>query len=251
MTDSISAPDPRVDLTPIKAREAKATKGPWRVFSAEVITIETEDGDDVVQQVGEEDDEAIDQIRSDATFIARARQDIPVLVSALETAWVEIARLRAALVAPPCNCEGTMAGSHDPRCPRFHYKAALVAPSPQRYERDVVNRQGGHYGEEQWTEIEMVPCATGAWVKYSDVASVAAPSPQEEPKPMNCRRCHHPESWHRHDDADSTPPTDPACQFRCLGYDCELPGYPGGTPESRCGCPDFVNEGEDARWPSK
>jgi hypothetical protein len=56
-----------------------------------------------------------------------------------------------------------------------------------------------------------------------------------------CGRCNHPSSWHRHDDADPTPPTDPACTFRCLGYDCEAPGFPGGTPETRCGCPDFID----------
>ena len=28
----------------------------------------------------------------------------------------------------------------------------------QRYERDVVTHQGGHYGEEQWTTVEMMPC---------------------------------------------------------------------------------------------
>lgn len=69
-----------------------------------------------------------------------------------------------------------------------------------------------------------------------------------------CRRCAHPQSWHRHDDEAclSTHPQPcslpgtldaqngaPLAPFRCLGYDCDLPGFPGGTPETRCGCPDF------------
>jgi hypothetical protein len=61
-----------------------------------------------------------------------------------------------------------------------------------------------------------------------------------DPLDRKCARCKHPASWHRHDDADSHAPTDPDCPFRCLGYDCERPGFPGGTPETRCGCPDFV-----------
>jgi hypothetical protein len=59
-----------------------------------------------------------------------------------------------------------------------------------------------------------------------------------------CARCGHPADWHRHDDeADSTPPDDPACPFRCLGYDCdgEGPPPPGGRS---CECPNYV------AWPS-
>lgn len=88
-----------------------------------------------------------------------------------------------------------------------------------------------------------------------------APSPG-----LLCRRCQHPQGWHRHDDEQclKTHPQPcslagtfdaqhgaPRAPFRCLGYDCERPGFPGGTPETRCGCPDFVHEGEDARWPTK
>lgn len=68
-----------------------------------------------------------------------------------------------------------------------------------------------------------------------------------------CERCHHPASWHRHDDTsgvddclpgtlDAQRGTKPLAKFRCLGYDCERPGYPSGTPETRCGCLDFVRE---------
>lgn len=57
-----------------------------------------------------------------------------------------------------------------------------------------------------------------------------------------CQRCQHPPSWHRHDDADEHSATDPDCPFRCIGYDCEAPGYPAGTPETRCGCPDFEDD---------
>ena len=69
-----------------------------------------------------------------------------------------------------------------------------------------------------------------------------------------CRRCQHPADWHRHDDEACSSKHPQPCHpeiapFRCLGYDCEAPGYPSGTPETRCGCPDFVKEGEDARWP--
>jgi hypothetical protein len=65
-----------------------------------------------------------------------------------------------------------------------------------------------------------------------------------------CRRCTHPQSWHRHDDearlSKHPQPCAPAgcgpihlAPFRCLGYDCERAGFPGGTPETRCGCPNF------------
>lgn len=77
--------------------------------------------------------------------------------------------------------------------------------------------------------------------------------------PMNagepiCRRCSHPASWHRHDDEKclsthpqpcSLPGTKdaqggaPLAPFRCIGYDCEQGGYAAGTPETRCGCPDY------------
>lgn len=52
-----------------------------------------------------------------------------------------------------------------------------------------------------------------------------------------CGNCGHPQDWHRHDDADNVPPTDPACKFRCIGYDCEVAGRP---PVNPCACPDFV-----------
>lgn len=53
-----------------------------------------------------------------------------------------------------------------------------------RYERDAVEHFGGHYGEEQFTTVEMVPCETGAWVKYSDLAALLsrAATPAKEPK---------------------------------------------------------------------
>lgn len=52
-----------------------------------------------------------------------------------------------------------------------------------------------------------------------------------------CAQCQHPQSWHRADDADQTPITDPARKFRCIGYDCEV----GGKPQSPCGCEDFAS----------
>jgi hypothetical protein len=60
-----------------------------------------------------------------------------------------------------------------------------------------------------------------------------------------CQRCGHPPHWHRHDDeaclTRHPQPCEPlSAPFRCLGYDCDKPGFPAGTPESRCGCPDFV-----------
>lgn len=70
-----------------------------------------------------------------------------------------------------------------------------------------------------------------------------------------CARCGHPDHWHRHDDEHclSTHPQPcslmgtlawqqgaPRAPFRCLGYDCEVGGGAAGTPESRCGCWDFI-----------
>lgn len=62
-----------------------------------------------------------------------------------------------------------------------------------------------------------------------------------------CARCKHPDHWHRHDDEACLMKHDQPCSpeiapFRCLGYDCERPGFAAGTPESRCGCPVFVRE---------
>lgn len=94
---SKSAPDEWLDLTPIKAREAKATEGPWvrwllKVYSGEKRYFNICDLASTCGKYEIEED--------NAEFIAHARQDIPVLVRALETAWAEIASLRAALVAP-------------------------------------------------------------------------------------------------------------------------------------------------------
>lgn len=73
----------------------------------------------------------------------------------------------------------------------------------------------------------------------------------------SCQRCGHPDHWHRHDDEHclsthsqpcSLPGTAaaqhgaPLAPFRCLGYDCEMPGFSRGTPATRCGCPDFEAE---------
>lgn len=68
-------------------------------------------------------------------------------------------------------------------------------------------------------------------------------------KPDRCARCRHPQSWHRHDDVACRTTHPQPCHpstapFRCLGYDCEMPGFPGGTPETRCGCPTFVAPAE-------
>jgi hypothetical protein len=61
----------------------------------------------------------------------------------------------------------------------------------------------------------------------------------------NCQRCKHPQGWHSHDDvacrtAHPQPCSPDVAPFRCLGYDCFAPGVWAGTPETRCGCSDFV-----------
>lgn len=64
-----------------------------------------------------------------------------------------------------------------------------------------------------------------------------------------CRRCDHPEDWHRLDDTAGPwilEGTDPKAapegarpaEFRCIGYDCEADGPIG---ECAIGCPDFVS----------
>lgn len=65
-----------------------------------------------------------------------------------------------------------------------------------------------------------------------------------EPLPP-CRRCKHSADWHRHDDVGCHTTHPQPCEpntapFRCLGYDCERPGFPAGTPETRCGCLAYV-----------
>ena len=62
-----------------------------------------------------------------------------------------------------------------------------------------------------------------------------------------CGNCGHPQAWHSHDDyacrvkhlQPCRPETAPC---RCLGADVWAKTLPGGTPESRCGCPDFKRE---------
>jgi hypothetical protein len=73
----------------------------------------------------------------------------------------------------------------------------------------------------------------------------------KEYRTINCLVCRHPASWHRHDDEGCLSSHPQPCSlpgtldaqrgapFRCLGYDCDAPGFPGGTPETRCGCTDF------------
>ncbi len=65
--------------------------------------------------------------------------------------------------------------------------------------------------------------------------------PDDTPR---CQRCHHPQSWHSHDDQacltrHPQPCVPDTALFRCLGYDCFKEGFAAGTPETRCGCPDF------------
>jgi hypothetical protein len=60
-----------------------------------------------------------------------------------------------------------------------------------------------------------------------------------------CRRCKHPQEWHTHDDHEclskhSQPCIPETAPFRCLGYDCMKAGFAAGTPETRCGCPNYV-----------
>lgn len=61
-----------------------------------------------------------------------------------------------------------------------------------------------------------------------------------DPTPVHlppCDRCGHPADWHRHDEADAHDITDPACPFRCIGYDCEATGPPPAA--DACDCPDY------------
>jgi hypothetical protein len=68
-----------------------------------------------------------------------------------------------------------------------------------------------------------------------------------------CKRCKHPQEWHSHDDeaclSTHPQPCAPAgcgpgpmheAPYRCLGTDIWKPGFAAGTPETRCGCPDYV-----------
>ena len=69
--------------------------------------------------------------------------------------------------------------------------------------------------------------------------------PRRTTEAQHCKRCGHPQAWHSHDDtaclSKHAQPCHPeTAPFRCLGYDCMAPGFPAGTPETRCGCADFV-----------
>lgn len=64
----------------------------------------------------------------------------------------------------------------------------------------------------------------------------------------NCYACGHPPSWHRLDDGKNVSPTDPAAEFRCIGYDCEVGGPPPLT--NTCNCHNFVSA-STSRSPSE
>jgi hypothetical protein len=53
-----------------------------------------------------------------------------------------------------------------------------------------------------------------------------------------CSNCGHPSDWHRFDDAQQCDVTDSQAKFRCIGYDCEVPGT---QPKNHCTCPNFQN----------
>lgn len=53
-----------------------------------------------------------------------------------------------------------------------------------------------------------------------------------------CGRCGHSPDWHRLDDSKNISPTDPAAEFRCLGYDCEADG-PLPANGRACWCHDY------------
>ncbi len=77
-------------LEQIKARAAKATKGPWRVHSVDDTCVTSADHD-ICSTCSEAEAEREDgynieyeRMEADAEFIAHARQDIPDLIAALE-----------------------------------------------------------------------------------------------------------------------------------------------------------------------
>jgi hypothetical protein len=88
---------------------------------------------------------------------------------------------------------------------------------------------------------------------YPPGPDLRVPRPNYSMLSRKCACCGHPDHWHRHDDeaclskhpqpcapdGSGPRPIHPA-PFRCLGYDCELPGPVLGTPETRCGCAHFV-----------
>ncbi len=88
---------------------------------------------------------------------------------------------------------------------------------------------------------------TKAWLKQPILPAPPSREAEIAARRMSghiCRRCTHPQEWHSHDDEQclSTHPqpcVPDTAPFRCLGYDCMKDGFPAGTPETRCGCPDF------------
>jgi len=82
--------DESVDLEAIKARAEAATPGPWDWTTPPRAELQNPDGVPIVRTatIGWADP-------PDAEFIARAREDIPLLVQALEDAHRRIAELEA------------------------------------------------------------------------------------------------------------------------------------------------------------
>lgn len=87
-------------IAAIRARVDEATDGPWRVCRAEEISIVSEVGPVIVDQVCAESDEEIIDRDYDADFIAHAREDIPYLLDQLAQQAQEIQALRP-LQPPP------------------------------------------------------------------------------------------------------------------------------------------------------
>lgn len=90
-----SGPQDALDLEPIKARAAAATKAPWRegtfnVWMDEILCCIAKTYRRLSSEIANDSHE---QQQADAKFIAHARQDIPALIA-------EIERLRLALVPP-------------------------------------------------------------------------------------------------------------------------------------------------------
>ena len=79
-------------LREVKEREARATKGPWRLGHhrgfGEEHDVDGPDGEDLAGVRG------MFYYRADAEFVAHARRDVPWLVEALEGALAELEGLR-------------------------------------------------------------------------------------------------------------------------------------------------------------
>lgn len=88
--------DMKTELEEIRAREAKATQGPWMTADTEIVGGPEEGPFELVASC-RQTQKSFEQEEADADFIAHARTDIPTLLSHISTLEERVVFLEKAL----------------------------------------------------------------------------------------------------------------------------------------------------------